>query len=155
MRVSGISASFMVMALGLAACEGPMSPAAQLDAISTVLPQSGTRNVDPGTSVVVVFNRRMTPGIEQRFGVERGTGTSASVAGAWRWSDDGTRLTFTPAAALNMGDTYWVHAAGGMMSGQSGMMADHARHHSGAAGDHMSNGMIDSSGCTVLSSFST
>ena len=104
-----------VLALGVVACSSnPTSPVSRT-VVASVVPAGGSVAVPTGSPVMVTFSNPMQPGMQTYAALHEGSVTGPVVAGAWMWSGDHTRLTFTPTMALQAHTTYTLHMGGGML----------------------------------------
>jgi hypothetical protein len=106
----------ILMAAGLAAtagCTDTMMGGGTI--VNSVTPSGGATDVDPSAPVTVVFSGPMRAGMEAYVVLHLADVAGSVVPGAWAWSDDQTRLAFTPAELLAGGTTYVLHMGGGMM----------------------------------------
>jgi hypothetical protein len=79
------------------------------------MPAGGATDVDPNAPIELVFSRPMQAGMEALAALHLGDVAGPVVPGAWAWSDDGTRLTFSPTDALESQTSHTLHLGGGMM----------------------------------------
>lgn len=104
-----------VLATGAAACDNSTDAIDEepVTSLISVTPEGGTTGVDPNTTIVLEFSHAM--GMEIYAALHEGDGVDGPlVDGAWSWSDDGTRLTFTPTVPLKSLTPYTIHMGGGM-----------------------------------------
>lgn len=124
-----------VTRFAVSACsdDDALVPELSATALLSVVPAGGSTNVDPAQPVVLEFDGAMMPGMEKYALLHEGDVTGASVAGAWSWSDDYRRLTFTPAQPLKSATKYTVHLGGGMMAadGKPADLQMHGQPHMG------------------------
>jgi len=79
-----------------------------------IVPSAGSTGVKLEAPVTVSFTQPMDPATaEEAFSLsvvrsEEGAARPGPVEGAFRWSEDGRRLTFRPAERLELGTTYQV-----------------------------------------------
>ncbi len=91
--------------------ENPSAETVLLD----VVPEGGSVDVDPGSTVTIRFNHSMNPAMSEYADVHEGDLTGPEVDGAWRWSDNHTTLTFTLGQPFKPATTYTIHLGGAMM----------------------------------------
>jgi hypothetical protein len=101
-------------ALASGACSDATNPADDT-IVASMVPNGGASDVDPAGSIVLTFSRSMQAGMETYVAMHRGDAAGPTVPGAWSWSDDRTRLTYTPAGPLDPGTAYTIHMGGRMM----------------------------------------
>jgi hypothetical protein len=82
--------------------------------LAVVSPPGGSIGVNVSTVITIGFTHPMLAGMEQYVAVHEGTATGPLVDGSWGWSQDRTRLTFTPAEPLKAKTQYTIHVGGGM-----------------------------------------
>jgi hypothetical protein len=111
LRTALLGAAFL-----LAACaDDGVSPASpDLAVLESVSPVGGALAVDVGTDVVLTFSHPMLNGMEMLVDLHDGDASGPLVDGAWAWSVDRTRLTFTPAQPLRPATRYTIHLGGGL-----------------------------------------
>lgn len=120
----------LVLALALAACSNGDSPSGvdeETTALLSVVPTGGATGVDPSAPVEVEFGHPMNPAMADFADVHEGDLVGPEVPGSWSWSNDHTRLTFTPDQPLKPRTTYVIHLGGGMMD-VDGHPVDFQRH---------------------------
>ena len=106
----------LVGALGVGtACGHDMTWSGDGPVVTSVQPSGGAVDVDPSGVVEIVFSRPMQMGAEAYAALHEGAVTGPELAGAWSWSDERTRLRFTPEEPLASGTQYTTHLGGGMM----------------------------------------
>lgn len=154
------------LALFTVACSSETTaPDQQSVELAAVLPADGAVGIDPRAPVTLDFKQPMMVGMEQHIILHEGNNDGPAVGGSWTWSADYRRLTFTPAMPLKAQTKYTIHM-GTDMDTTSG----HQQHHNGTQGGHMGgmgSGMMggsgsmmgrthgSSSGCLMLSTFTT
>lgn len=108
--------SIPVLMAGLVGCstDDVAGPGDTETVFLSVVPQGGSTDVDPGSSVTIRFNQRMNPAMSEYADVHEGDLTGPEVAGIWAWSDNNMTLTFTPSQAFKPATTYAIHLGGGM-----------------------------------------
>lgn len=140
-------------ALALNACSGaPSSPQDDQLEVLSVVPRDGATGVSPGARIALDFTHAMQPGMEQYLVLHEDDVNGAAVAGQWTWSADYRKLTFAPASPLKFQTKYTIHMGMGMMNADGSMSGDHAQHHGSSSAGHMSGGMMESSGSSMMGS---
>lgn len=140
-----VAVLFMLAATAVAAAacgEDTAGPAAgEGTVLVSVTPQGGATGVDPNAPVVVEFSHPLHRGMEAYVALHEGDVNGPVVAGTWTWSEDGTRLTFTPAAPLKPQTQYALHVGGGMRDHRGGLVD--VEHHGQQMGGHrVTDGMM-------------
>ena len=90
--------------------ENPSGATVLLD----VVPQGGSVDVNPGSTVTIRFNHSMNPAMSEYADVHEGDLTGPEVDGTWTWSDSNMTLAFTPSQPFKPATTYSIHVGGGM-----------------------------------------
>ena len=119
---------------------GPGDPSVET-VLLAVAPQGGSVNVDPGSSVTVRFDHQMNPAMSEWADVHEGDVAGPEVDGAWTWSDNFMRLTFTPDHPFAPATTYTIHVGGGMMDA-NGRNVDLGQHGPGMGGQWATGDMM-------------
>ncbi len=88
-------------------------------AITEITPHSGANKVELDSSIVVSFNQPMDR-VAVRTGLVLRTEAQEPVPGRFKWSDDSTSVSFTPAEPLTLGAGYEVFAPAGMRGANGG-----------------------------------
>ncbi len=104
----------------------------------SVVPQGGSTDVDPGSSVVVRFDHSMNAAMSEYADVHEGDLTGPEVDGTWNWSNNNMTLTFTPSQPFKLATTYSIHLGGGMRDADDHPV-DFGQHGPGMGG-HWANG---------------
>lgn len=134
--------ALLMLAATAAACDS--SPAAiedeQVTSLMSVTPVGGETGVDPNTTIVLEFSHAM--GMEIFAALHEGDGVDGPIVdGTWGWSEDGTRLTFTPDAPLKSLTSYTIHVGGGMTD-ERGHVVDLEQHTHGMGGQWATETMM-------------
>ena len=109
-------AAATILLVGCSEGSNPAIPQADdVTALLGIQPQGGEVGVSVGATVVVTFTHAIGRGMEEYVDLHEGTLAGPVVDGAWALSEDGTTLTFTPAAPLKPSTTYVIHVGGDMM----------------------------------------
>ena len=106
-----------LMGAGLAlagACTDSTSPSGDT-IVTSIVPTGGATDVDPNAPIELVFSRPMQAGMEAFAALHAGDTAGPVFPGGWAWSNDRTRLTFTPAGPLDAGTAYTIHMGGRMI----------------------------------------
>ncbi len=114
-----------------------------------VVPQGGSVDVDPGSTVTIRFNHSMNPAMSEYAAVHEGDLTGPEAVGTWRWSDNhtGGGMMDTNGDHVDFGQHgpgmggQW--ATGDMMGGGpmgGGPMGGGPGPHAGAGWQHPTNG---------------
>jgi len=135
------AAGLAVLVLLWSACSGDPASLDGETQLALVVPGGGTAGVDPAGKVVVEFDGAMMAGMEQYMALHEGDVTGPLVPGAWNWSVDLRRATFSPAVPLKAKTLYTLHLGGGMMDG-AGNMVGFNRYGSGMGGQWATSGMM-------------
>lgn len=130
----------------LAACSDDPTVATEEVVLLRVDPPGGSVAVNPGTQVVLTFDRAIRPSMAEYAALHEGTVIGPEVGGTWSLTQDGTVLTFTPAEPLKAATIYAIHLGGGMegVHGEPMNLDMHGATHMGgqwATGSVMSGGM--------------
>jgi hypothetical protein len=149
MRTYGMVAMLTVLSgvVGVAGCDDPAVPEGDV-VLLRVEPQGGATAVDLGTSVLITFDKPIMPVMVEYAALHSGDVTGPEVEGSWALSQNGTVLSFIPAAALTPATIYTVHLGGGMrgVHGEGVDLYMHGRNHMGGEwtpGSMMTgNGMV-------------
>jgi hypothetical protein len=83
--------------------------------VASIAPDGGATDVDPAGPIALTFSGPMRAGMEDYIAMHRGEVAGPVVPGSWAWSDNRTRLSFTPTSPLDPGTAYTIHLGGGMM----------------------------------------
>ena len=127
--------------VAVAACGEDGMVAPELDtALLAVFPQGGSTGVDPTGPIIIEFTHVMMEGMEEYADVHEGAMEGPLVEGAWSWSGDRTRLTFTPSQPLKSQTQYVIHVGGGMQD-QHGQHINYEQHGSQMGGQWMTEQM--------------
>lgn len=113
MRSVSVAGAIAILASLAAGCFMGVEPVGETTVLS-VVPAGGATNVDPSRPIVVEFSHAMAMGMEQYAALHEGDVTGPVVRGAWSWSSDRLRLTFTPATPLKPAAQYAIHLGGDM-----------------------------------------
>lgn len=123
----------------------PAAPAFTVQVVS-VVPSGGATGVDPNAPIVITFSHPIRAGMEQFVALHEGDVRGPVVPGAWTWSSDRTRLTFTPAWPFAGQMPYTLHLGGGMRAMDGGFVdyGPCVERYGGqwVTGDMMSGGMM-------------
>jgi hypothetical protein len=143
----------------LTACGGSAAePHTRGAVLLSVQPAAGSVDVDPASPIVLEFDRPLTGAAAEHVMVHEGE-MGALVAGVWALSEEGRRLTFTPAQPLRPATSYSVHVPGEMHGRGGHRMA--AGPHAGpmdgehGAGSTMRHGMQHEGGHGQVHRFTT
>jgi hypothetical protein len=127
--------------------EAPLELAgdAEVASLLSISPQGGAADVDPNTAVILEFSHAMHGDIYAALHERDASGPV--VGGRREWSEDQTRLIFTPASPLKSQTPYTIHLGGGMMDA-NGNVIDLERYGHDTGGqwvtEHMmGGGMMD------------
>lgn len=160
MQTSGVAGLWLtpLLVLGLACSDSGSSELAgpvlsEETVLLSVTPVGGSTDVDPNQPVVIQFSYAMAAGMEAYAALHEGDLNGPAVEGEWTWSDDRTRLTFTPAAALKPATAYVIHLGGGMRDSE-GDLVDFERHGPGMGGEWATQEIMDGSGGMTPGGFS-
>lgn len=132
-------------ALGVVACTDDPTAPQDVAALLSMEPAAGSMDVSVGASVVITFDHSIGAGMEQYAALHEGELTGPEVEGMWTRSEDGTMLTFEPAAPLKAATTYVVHIGGGMMD-DHGNHVDLEQHGLGMGGEWATQSMMSGGG---------
>lgn len=122
LRKSGLLVLVAVLGVGVAACdEDPAEPLEGPATLLAVVPQGGSVDVDPNTTIVVTFDHAIHETMVEYAALHEGDVTGPEVPGTWALSEDGTELSFTPDEPLRPATQYTIHLGGGMTD-------DHGNH---------------------------
>ncbi|MGE5803067.1 MAG: Ig-like domain-containing protein [Gemmatimonadota bacterium] len=138
--------TLLVAPVTLSGCgPDPAAPAFTAHVVS-VVPSGGAAGVDPNAPIVITFSHPMQQRMEQYAALHEGDVRGAVVPGAWTWSGDRTKLTFTPTSPLAGQTQYTLHLGGGMRAMDGGFVdyGPCVEEYSGrwATGDMMGGGMM-------------
>lgn len=125
------------------ACSGDTTAprVAEPTALLSVQPAGGSVDVSVGAQVVVTFDHGIADGMEEYVDLHKDSLAGPVVDGVWALSSDQTRLTFTPASALEPATTYVIHVGGGMMD-EAGEGVDLEMYGMGMGGEWATGSMM-------------
>lgn len=105
----------LALAVGgsLSCGDDPVSPDGET-VVTSIVPNGGATEVDPGAPIVLAFSHPMRAGAEMYVALHEGDVTGPEVPGMRTWSADRTQLTFTPDAPLRAQTQYTLHVGGNM-----------------------------------------
>ena len=121
------------------------APAPSPAILVSVSPMGGDTGVDPGASMVVMFDHPMHMEMETYAALHEGDMMGDEVPGSWTWSDDGTTMTFTPDEPMMPDTEYMIHVGGGMM-GTHGESVNFETHGPDMGGEWATGDMMDPGG---------
>jgi hypothetical protein len=142
MRSSTLAAIIAALAAG-PSCSGDLvgpTTGSPLPNVTSLVPSSRARGVDPSTSVVMRFSHPMGEHTELLVWLHEGTIADPLVSGRWSWSGDRTVMTFTPTSPLRPGTTYTLHLAPALQT-VDGKPLDHGRC-SRIGGERITDGVV-------------
>ena len=115
--------------LASVACSDDITAPDASTQLASVVPTGGSVNIDPTSSIVVVFTQAMMAGMESYMVLHDGDVRGPVVQGTWTWSTNRTRATFAPGSPLRSQAQYTLHLGGGMTDGNGAGIGfgDHGR----------------------------
>ena len=127
------------------ACSEGLGPeTTEAAALLSVQPAPGTVGVEVGTTVTVVFDHAMAPGMDAYMALHEGDVSGPEVPGTWMMSGDHMTMTFTPAEPLKAATVYVIHVGGGMMDGDGHVV--NLERHGLEMGGHWATGSMMTGG---------
>jgi hypothetical protein len=118
---------------------GPGAPTETV--LLNVVPQGGSVDVAPGSTVTIRFNHSMNPAMSEYTAVHEGDLTGPEAVGTWRWSENHTTLTLMPGQPFRPATTHTIHLGGGMMD-TNGDHVDFGQHGPGMGGQWATGDMM-------------